>query len=80
MRTGLKIFLIIIVLIVGVLIIGATKAITGNSRSSGSGPFGLIIGFALLAAIRAIWKYNPDKNESSEIEKKKDDNHTLDKS
>jgi hypothetical protein len=81
MRTGLKVILIFVAIMIGGAIIAISKEATGRGGSSGGGPLGIIITFALLAGVRAIWKYNPDATENgSEIQKKDDDKHTLDKS
>ena len=76
MRTGLKIVLIIGACMVGGLLIALLKEGTGRGANSpgAGGPIGLIVMFALIAGIRAIWKYNPDKKEDNSK-----DNHNLDK-
>lgn len=76
MRTGLKIVLIIGAFMVGGLLIALIKEGTGRGANSpgAGGPIGLIVMFALIAGIRAIWKYNPDKKEDNSK-----DNHNLDK-
>lgn len=74
MKSATKIITIIGVVFIGGILIAFLKESTGNSR--GGGPFGIIIAFGIIAAIRAIWKYNP------ESENKKDssvDNQHLDK-
>jgi preprotein translocase subunit SecY len=65
MRTGIKIFLTIVAILIGGFIIVLIKESTGRTHGSG-GPIGLIIGFAIIAGIRAIWKYNPNKKENDE--------------
>ena len=76
MRTGLKIVLIIGAFMVGGLLIALIKEGTGRGANSpgAGGPIGLIVMIALIAGIRAIWKYNPDKKEDNSK-----DNHNLDK-
>jgi hypothetical protein len=79
MKTGLKIILTIVVLMVGVFIMGFIKSLNESNTSSGTGVVGIVIGFALVAAIRAIWKYNPEKEANSETRKLENDKHKLDK-
>ena len=76
MRTGLKVVLIIAAFLISVILMTIMKEATGGSSGSGGGIFGIIIVFALLAGIRAIWRYNPD---SVEIKKADDDKYKLDK-
>ena len=82
MRTGLKVLLIFVVFVIGGMIIAVSKSLTGHSSNSVGGPIGLILAVALLAAARAIWKYNPESKSSggTELQKKNEDNTTLDKS
>lgn len=82
MRTGIKIVLIVILLIVGVAVISWAKVASGQGSSSGPGPLGYIIAIPLLAGIRAIWKYNPDSGDndtSTEGQDEDSDKHILDK-
>ena len=76
MRTGLKIVLIIGAFMVGGLLIALIKEGTGRGANSpgAGGPIGLIVMFALIAGIRAIWKYKKKKKEDNSK-----DNHNLDK-
>jgi hypothetical protein len=76
MRTGLKVVLIIVVFIVCGLLITLVKEGTGRGSNSPGvgGPVGIIIVFAIIAGIRAIWKYNPEKKDNGS-----DGNHNLDK-
>jgi len=70
MRIITKILLTILIFCVGGLIIQLIVQALGNKVSSGGiGP--LIIIPAMIAGIRAVWKYNP--------EKKDDDKHSLNK-
>ena len=46
-----------------------------TGRKAGAGPIGLILMFAFFAGARAIWKYNPDKENNSSS----NDKHHLDK-
>jgi hypothetical protein len=68
MRTTLKIVLILAGFIVFFLLYGIAKAFSGGIASLIS--VLLIVGF--FAGAKAIWKYNPDKNENN-------DKHELDK-
>lgn len=79
MRTGLKIILIIVAIVVVTLLITLIKAGSGQGTNSpgAGGPIGLIVILALIAGIRAIWKYNPDKKD--ETLPKERDKHQLDK-
>jgi hypothetical protein len=80
MRTGLKVILIFVAIMIGGAIIAISKEATGRGGSSGGGPLGIIITFALLAGVRAIWKYKPDATSSnSEVQEKEDNKHKLDK-
>jgi hypothetical protein len=80
MRTGLKVILIFVAIIIGGAIIAISKEASGRGGSSGGGPLGIIVTFALLAGVRAIWKYNPNTTEESTgIKRNEDDKHTLDK-
>jgi hypothetical protein len=80
MRTGLKVILIFVAIIIGGAIIAISKEASGRGGSSGGGPLGIIVTFALLAGVRAIWKYNPNATEESTgIKKNENDKHTLDK-
>jgi hypothetical protein len=80
MRTGLKVILIFIAIIIGGAIIAISKEASGRGGSSGGGPFGIIITFALLAGVRAIWKYNPDSTSNgTSVQGKENDKHNLDK-
>ena len=76
MKTGTKIFVIVIVLFVGAFLMSVMKEASGHgANSSGSGGiFGMIIVIALFLAIRAIWKSQPDSEKSN------NDNQQLDKS
>ena len=73
MRTGIKILLTVIAFIIGGFLIGVFKAATGSETP---GVLGLVIGAGLIAGITAIWKYNPDKEQSKPEDK---DKHILDK-
>jgi len=75
MRTGLKIILTIVAVLIGGMFIALIGEATG--RTKGGGPIGLILAFALLAGIRAIWKYNPDKKDI--VNNPDNDKHLLDK-
>lgn len=79
MRTGLKIILIFVAIMVGGLLIALIKEGTGRGSNSPGvgGPIGIIVAFALIAGIRAIWKYSPDKKE--ENSSNDNDKHQLDK-
>ena len=72
MRVILKVVLTIVAFFIAAFFIGIIK---DSSGSQSSGVLGLVIGAGLLAGVVAIWKYNPDKNENSNIS----DNHQLDK-
>lgn len=76
MRTGAKILMIIVFFIVGMFFITLIKVGQGRGNAPGlGGPLGIIIMFAMLAGIRAIWKYRPEsKNDESGA------GHDLDKS
>jgi len=65
-----------IVLIIGlVMILGFFQLLLKGGNGSGSGgPIGIILIVGALAAVSAIWKYNPDKNNQ------KNDTTDLDKS
>jgi hypothetical protein len=58
MQGFMKVVLIFIVVMIGGAIIAVMKESQG-----GGGPIGVIIAFALFAAIRAIWKYDSKKPE-----------------
>lgn len=74
MRVVVKVILIIVVFMIFAVIQIALKG--GDSNRPGvGGPVGIIFLFAFLAAARAIWKYNPDKEADS-----LSDQHNLDKS
>ena len=79
MTKGLKIILIIVAFIIGGLILMLIKAGSGRGVNSPGvgGPVGLIITFALLAGIRAIWKYKPDADDKKPTDEI--DIHKLDK-
>ena len=80
MRTGLKVLIIFVAMLIGGFIIAISKEVTGRGGSPGGGPFGIIIAFAILAGARAIWKYKPDDtSSSSEIQETDDNKHKLDK-
>jgi hypothetical protein len=74
MRTFTKIVLIVVIFMVFGLITVALKG--GENRPGVGGPVGIILMFGVLAAIRAIWKYNPEKEQSKGTTA---DNQTLDK-
>lgn len=64
----MKIILIIAVWFIGGLIITVIGEASGNPNAGK--PFALIIAIGLIAASRAIWKYQPEKKEESkEIDK-----------
>jgi len=67
MRGGMKFVLIAAVVFGGVILNITIKDATGN------GFIGVIINVAIIAAVVAIWKYDPDKKDSNS------DNDTLDK-
>lgn len=74
MKSLTKIVTIIVVFLIGGLFITLIGEATGHTK--GGGPIGIIMLLGIIAAIRAIWKYNP------EDENKKDssaDNQQLDK-
>ncbi len=79
MRTVLKIILIFVALMVGGLLIALIKE--GSGRGSNSpgvgGPIGIIVTLAMMAGIRAIWKYSPEKKDDNSISD--NDKHQLDK-
>jgi uncharacterized membrane protein YqjE len=78
MRTGIKIILIIVAFLIGGMLISICKATMENTQ--GGVPIVVIIVFAMIAGIRAIWKYKPVENSNnSEIQKQEEDIHTLDK-
>ena len=79
MRTAIKIILIFALLMVGGLIIAISKKATD---SSGGGPIVVILAAIIFAVIRAIWKYNPDKENQNnkDIQKRNNENQQLDKS
>lgn len=62
-------------------LIAITNDATGHGSNRSEGPFGIIITFIVVAAIVAIWKYNPEKKkENTDIEKHdNNDKHQLDK-
>lgn len=74
MRTLTKIVLIVVIFMVFGLITVALKG--GENRPGVGGPVGLILMFGVIAAIRAIWKYNPEKEQNKNTSA---DNQTLDK-
>ncbi len=77
MRIVIKIALIVAVLMVGTIALALVKEATGRGNSSGSGgPLGIVVIVAMLAAIRAIWKYQPATNNPSNDNA---DKHTLNK-
>ncbi len=66
MRTGTKIVLsFVTVMLFGVILTGINKE-TGSHTGAG---FGIILAFAMAAAVRAIWKYNPDPIDESSSDK-----------
>lgn len=73
MRTLMKIILIFIAFMITAGIIAVLK----GGKSGIGGPFGIILLFGFMAGARAIWKYNPDRNEQGQINT--NDNHKLDK-
>ena len=75
MRTLMKIVLIFIAFMVTAGIIAVLK---GGNKSGVGGPVGIILLFGFMAGARAIWKYNPDKNDQNQTNS--NDNHKLDKS
>jgi hypothetical protein len=79
MRTILKIILIFIALMIGGLLIALVKEGTGRGINSPGvgGPIGIIVSLALMAGIRAIWKYKPNNNDDNSS--KSNDKHQLDK-
>ena len=77
MKTGLKIILTIVAfLFLGVLQVALKGG--DSSRPGAGGPIGIILLFAFIAGVTAIWKYNPDKKE--EKSSTDNDKHELDKS
>lgn len=73
MRVVTKILLTILIFCAGSTIITLIVNALGNKVSSGGiGP--IIIIPAMLAGIRAVWKYNPEKEEEDE-----NDNYQLNK-
>lgn len=74
MRTLTKIVLIVIIFLLFGLITVVLKG--GENRPGVGGPVGIILMFGVIAAIRAIWKYNPEKEQAKTTEA---DNQTLDK-
>ena len=79
MRTGLKVILIVVVFITGSIVgLLIDEATTGGKK--GMGAISLIIMFAIIAACRAIWKYNPEEQKQSDIiDEQNNDNQKLDK-
>ncbi len=78
MKTGLK----IVLTIVAFLILGVFQvALKGgdSSRPGAGGPIGIILLFAFIAGVTAIWKYNPDKKDDTPSNNENDKNE-LDKS
>ena len=74
MRTLMKIILIFTAFIITAGIIVALK---GENKSGVGGPMGIILLFGFIAGARAIWKYNPNKNNHDQPNA--NDNHNLDK-
>lgn len=60
MKTFSKIIMIVGVFLIGGLFITLIGEATG--RTKGGGPIGIVIMFGMIAAARAIWKYNPINN------------------
>lgn len=79
MRIIIKVILIFGIIIIGGVLISFIKAATGRASNSPGvgGPIGIIVGFALLAGITAIWKYNPKKSEDNTTDE--NDRHLLNK-
>ena len=68
MRTLIKIVLIFVAFMITAAIIAIMK---GGNKSGVGGPIGIILLFGFMAGARAIWKYNPEKNNTDEHQLKK---------
>jgi hypothetical protein len=68
MRTILKIILILAGFMIFAILFGITKSFGGGISSL----IGILLMLGFWAGAKAIWKYNPEKNENS-------DKHELDK-
>lgn len=79
MNKATKIIVIIGFLIVFFLIFGLIVGSRESSGHSTPGMLGLIVFVGLIAGIRAIWKYDPKKQDNL-VKKNEDDKHQLDKS
>ena len=62
MRNLTKIVLIVVIFMVFGVITVALKG--GENRPGVGGPVGIILMFGVIAAIRAIWKYHPEKDQN----------------
>lgn len=70
----MKIILIIVVILFGLILINVIGQATGHKY--GGGPIGTIITLGLFAAVMAIWKYQPKKEQDQDTSA---DKKTLDK-
>ena len=75
MRIVIKIVLIIASFMLLIIFTALLKEGTGNQRTGGS--LGIVVMIGFVAAVRAIWKYNPEKEESNREED--NDKYKLDK-
>ena len=79
MKQTTKIIVIIAFAFVFFLVFGLIVATRKSSGHSTPGAFGFILLVGLIAAIRAVWKYNPNKKDDKLVEQNNDDKHHLDK-
>lgn len=76
MRKGMKIILIIVAFLLAGFVLAISKEMSGSENY---GSFGVIISTAIFFAVRAIWKYNPKKEEPKLKNNFDDDKYKLDK-
>jgi len=60
----MKVILIIVVFIVGAMLITILGQATGHTK--GGGPIGIVITVGIFAAARAIWRYNPESEQTKD--------------
>ena len=68
-----------VVLIVGIFMVFGLITVAlkgGDNRPGVGGPIGIVLMFGMIAAVRAIWKYKPEKDSKKDTTA---DNQSLDK-
>lgn len=64
MSKASKIIVTIVIVVVFIVLFAVIVGVRGDAGHSTPGPFGLIVFFGMIGAIRAVWK--KDKNENTD--------------